>query len=369
MSGALGGSVDLLLVFASPALGDLEELPDCLLDEIPARHLIGASSGGVVGGAREVEDGPALAVLAARLPKVGLHPRHLTADELPGPDDPPGEWWERLGLHPRDARGFVVVPDPFSFPVTRLLDGLDYAYPSCTKVGGLASGGVGAGRNVLFIDRRAARAGSVVLGLSGRVTLHALVSQGCRPIGAAGTVTRCDGHELVAVDGKPALAFLEEQLQSLDEREIELAQRAPMFVGLAMDPFATDMPGAGEFLIRQILGVDRRSGSLSIGGTPRVGRKVQFHLRDGDSSSDDLERTLDGVDPAHPPDAALLFSCVGRGQHLYGVPDHDSDAFRRTVGATALTGFFCNGEIGPVGGTTHLHGYTSVFALLREVGD
>lgn len=364
---ALGSErADLLVAFASPLLGELDELPERLLDELPARHLVGGSGGGVVAADREIEDRPALAVLAARVPRVGLHPRLLSADDLPNPDAPPSAWCEQLGLQPKDARGFVVLPDPYSFPVTRLLDGLDYAYPDCLKVGGLVSGGSGPGGNVMFVDQRPARSGAVVLGLSGRLSMTAVVAQGCKPIGAAGTVTRCDGHELIAVDGKPALRFLEDQLQALDEADLALARRAPMFVGLAMDPFAVEAPEAGEFLIRQILGIDRREGSLAIGGAPRVGRKVRFHLRDRATSAEDLERTLARIDKGHVPSAALLFSCLGRGQHLYGEPGHDSETFRQQVGSVALTGFFCNGEIGPVGGTTHLHGYTSVFALLRE---
>jgi small ligand-binding sensory domain FIST len=368
--GALGDApLDLLLVFAGPAYGDLHALPGFLLDVLPAQHLIGTSGDGILASGREIEDGPALAVLAARFDGVGIHPHHLEPGDLPDPDAPPRAWAERLGLDAEAARGFVLLPDPYSFPITRLLDGLDYAFPGATVVGGLASGGQGPGRNFLFLGRTAFRSGTVVVGLSGAIRVDAVVAQGCKPIGAAGTITRCDGHELPQIDGRPALRFLEEQMRGLDEADLELARRAPLFVGLAMDPFAVETPEPGEFLIRQILGIDREHGSLAIAGAPRSGRRVRFHLRDRHTSADDLERSLDQRQGAGRPDAALLFSCMGRGEHLYGEPDHDSSTFLRAVGRSPLAVFFCNGEIGPVGGSTHLHGYTSVFALLREGAD
>jgi small ligand-binding sensory domain FIST len=97
---------------------------------------------------------------------------------------------------------------------------------------------------------------------------------------------------------------------------------------------------------------------------------VQFHLRDARTAAEDLSQHLEryraGSTGAASPQGALLFSCVGRGMHLYGRPDHDTSLFEGALGSIPLGGFFCNGEIGPVGGTTFLHGYTSAFALFRE---
>ena len=96
---------------------------------------------------------------------------------------------------------------------------------------------------------------------------------------------------------------------------------------------------------------------------------VQFHLRDADTSAQDLTAVLERFamdnreNQAH---GALLFSCLGRGQHLYGRPNHDSDIFHEKLGEVPLGGFFCNGEIGPVSGTTFLHGYTSSFGIFRS---
>ena len=134
-----------------------------------------------------------------------------------------------------------------------------------------------------------------------------------------------------------------------------------------MDEF-TDEPQQGDFLIRNVMGMDERNGMLSIGETLKEGQIVQFHLRDAETSAQDLDALLTEYARVHPiyeDTGALLFSCLGRGSGFYGRPDHDTDMFKEKVNGMPLTGFFCNGEIGPVAGTTFLHGYTSSFGIFR----
>jgi small ligand-binding sensory domain FIST len=292
--------------------------------------------------------------------------RHLTDHELPDADDPPGAWVERLDLEPESARGVLVMSDPFSLSSERLIAGLDYAWPGVPKVGGLASGGVGAAGQFVFANDTAHRLGAVVLGIEGDMVVDALVAQGCRPIGAVGRITQCEENYLIAVDGKPALEFLRMQLEQLDAPDRELARRSPLFLGIAMDPFTLDHPGPGDFLVRNILGYDPSSGMMAIGEKLGTGRRVQFHLRDAETSRQDLEAVLARATNDPPARGALMFACLGRGEHLYGRPGFDSELFAARFQDVPLGGFFCNGEIGPVGGTTYLHGYTSSFALLRE---
>jgi small ligand-binding sensory domain FIST len=137
-----------------------------------------------------------------------------------------------------------------------------------------------------------------------------------------------------------------------------------------MDEF-NEEPKLGDFLVRNILGVDARSGGLAVGERLREGQSVQFHLRDAEASSLDLQSMLSQYVSDHQPGSeagAMLFQCLGRGSYLFGRPDHDTDMFREMVGSIPLTGFFCNGEIGQVGGSTYLHGYTSSFGIFRPKG-
>ena len=210
------------------------------------------------------------------------------------------------------------------------------------------------------------RAGAVGVALHGNIILDTIVAQGCRPIGIPMQITACQRNVLLELDGKKPLDTLRSLLDHLSERDQELARHS-LFLGVVMDELKDD-PKHGDFLIRNIVGIDGESGSVAVGELLKEGQTVQFHLRDAMTSAEDLEAVLSRYgDALEGPDisGALLFSCLGRGQQLYGRPDHDTQMFHNQVGPVPLTGFFCNGEIGPVGGTTFLHGYTSSFGVFR----
>jgi small ligand-binding sensory domain FIST len=230
----------------------------------------------------------------------------------------------------------------------------------------LASGGQQPGANVLFIDATPHRAGLVGVALSGRIEIDTIVAQGCRPIGQPMFVTKCQGNILWELDGQPAVHVLHGLYQTLPAADQELARHS-LFLGMVMNEHQHEYR-QGDFLIRNIIGMDTERGVLAVAATPRENAVVQFHLRDAHTSAQDLDHLLSGYRTAtegSPPQGALLFSCLGRGLQLYGKPDHDTGAFRAALGDVPLGGFFCNGEIGPVQGTTFLHGYTSAFGLFR----
>lgn len=365
---ALDEPSDLCVVFLSQHYqADYDDAPKLLDRLLKPKHLIGCSAGGVIAAGREVEHKPGLAVLAAKLPDVAITPFHLGMDALPDDDAPPGAWAKAVGVADRKARAhFVILADPFSFNPEDLVRGLDYAFPQAVKVGGLASGAMKPGQNLLFADGGIHRAGAVGLACVGNLVIDPIVAQGCRPVGRALKITDCHQNQLVALDGKPALKAVEELLEGMSEQDQQLA-RTSLFLGLLTDPFRSGT-SKRDFLVRNLVGLDPESGTLAIGAMLRPGQIVQFHLRDKRASAEDLELMLSryaASKPTPPPAAALLFSCLGRGKHLYGVPNHDSEAFQKKLGSIPLGGFFCNGEIGPVEGATQLHGYTSCFGIFR----
>lgn len=362
------GRIDLCIVFVAAGYPACEQVPQILGDALAPATLFGCTGGGILGGGDEVEGQLAVSITLARLPRVQIHAALVTDADLPDPDAPPSAWVERIGIAADSARGFVVIPEPFTFSAERLLGGLDYAYPGVPKIGGIASGSRHPGGHALFLDRSTHHGGALVVSFAGDVVIEPLVAQGCKPFGKVGRITEAEHNYLKRVDGQPAMGFLQEQLETLQGEELELARSTPVFLGIAMDPFTTRAPEPGDFLIRNLLGFDPRSGTLSVGELLSVGRAVQFHLRDASTSREDLRQVLERATRTGAPAArgALLFSCLGRGHHLYGERGHDSRLFRDLVGAVPLGGFFCNGEIGPVQGTTYLHGYTSSFALFRE---
>ena len=362
-------AADLAVVFASSEYAsDYVDLPSMVRELLgPQVLVLGCSGGGIIGGGAEIEQEPAVSLTAASLPGVNIKPIRLEGDVLPDMDASPDKWHEALGVTLDEEPQFVLLVDPTSFPAQNLLLGMDYAYPAAAKIGGLASAGQGARQNGLFLGQDYHDSGAIGVALSGNIVVETVVAQGCRPIGNPMRITKSDRNFLVELDEQQPLNVLRSIFQQADQRDRDLMQNS-LFLGVVMDALI-DEPRQGDFLIRNVMGMDQRSGVLAIGEMLKEGQLVQFHLRDAETSAEDLSAVLEryAIDnrenPAH---GALLFSCLGRGKYLYGKSNHDTEVFHDKVGATVpLGGFFCNGEIGPVSGTTFLHGYTSSFGIFR----
>ncbi|UBF29432.1 FIST C-terminal domain-containing protein [Kovacikia minuta CCNUW1] len=387
---------DLGFVFISAAFAsEYSRLMPLLREYLPNLPIIGCGGSGVIGmsqqaQARELEGEPALALTLASLPGVRVHPFHLEAEDLPDLDSPPDAWTRLIGVPATEQPHFVLLADPFSARVNDLLQGLDFAYPGAVKVGGLASGRSTNSSNGLFCNYRLYRQGTVGVALSGKLVLETIVAQGCRPIGQpfwvtegernillgleeqAGTSPMSRGGGALVSQKRTPLEVLQELIQSLTDEEQQLAQHS-LFVGVAQNEFKQNLE-QGDFLIRELLGVDPRVGAIAIGDRIRPGQRIQFHLRDAEASAEDLETLLERYQQLNTPSTtspvgALMFTCVGRGESLYGESNFDSRLFSRYLPNVPLSGFFCNGEIGPVGGSTFLHGYTSVFGIFRQLHD
>ncbi|HEU4729763.1 MAG TPA: FIST N-terminal domain-containing protein [Kofleriaceae bacterium] len=349
--------LDLAVVFASPSRArDLVSR----LNDVPAATLIGCSGAGIIGDAREIEDRPAVSVTAAELPGVTCTAFRVEPDAMPADAD---AWRALIGVD--DPAGVLVLADPFSGSAQRLIDGLDAAFPRARKFGGLASGGRAPGADWLFAHGESFRAGAVGVAFTGDVAIDTIVAQGCRPIGAPMVVTRGEGNLILELDHRSPLDVLQALHDSLDARDRGLF-RDSLFIGIEMKDSLVHHEG--ELLVRNIIGVDPEANVLAVAARVRPFQVIRFLLRDARAATEDLVRLLEGhrVTGHGACDGALLFSCLGRGAHLFGEPDHDSRLFRQHLGEVAVGGFFCNGEIGPVGGTTFLHGYTSSFALFRR---
>ncbi|PSB30447.1 hypothetical protein C7B82_09120 [Stenomitos frigidus ULC18] len=379
------GFVFIAAAFAS----EYSRLMPLLQERLPAIPIIGCGGTGVVGTKgngqpQEVEGEPAIVLTLATLPGVTVRSFHLTAEQLPDLDSAPDAWVELIDVPIDDQPQFVLLADQSFSKINDLLQGLDFAYPGSVKVGGVASAAANDGSSGLFCDYRLYREGLVGLTLSGNVVLETIVAQGCRPIGQPYWVTEGERNILLGLeeqeDSNPVphggssrvsqkrtpLEVLQDLIQTLDEEDRMLAQNA-LFVGVAQNEFKQDLE-QGDFLIRYLLGVDPRVGAIAIGDRIRPGQRIQFHLRDAEASAEDLEMLLERYQQTKPTDAigALMFACVGRGERLYDEPNFDSHLFSRYFPDVPLSGFFCSGEIGPVGNSTFLHGFTSAFGIVRQ---
>jgi small ligand-binding sensory domain FIST len=360
-----GSAPDLVFLFASPHHREhFARVPAALAEAFPGALVFGCSGAGIVGEGRELERVPALSLTGAVLPAVEMSTFHVEPDDLAGADDPES-WHARLGLPGDTAGALVVLADPFTCDAGPLVQSLDRGFPGLVKVGGLASGGNQPGQTAMFAGSTTHGTGAIGLALTGNLLVDAMVAQGCRPIGTPMFVTRSERNVIHELDGRPVARVLQEVYEQAAPRDREL-MRSSLFLGLVTQP-DQQVYGQGDFLVRNILGLDARTGALAVAAEAPKNGVVQFHLRDAETSSEDLAVVLRRyAELGHHPAGALMFSCLGRGQGLYGKPNHDVDALTEHVGEVAVGGFFCNGEIGPVGGRTHLHGYTTSFALFRR---
>jgi small ligand-binding sensory domain FIST len=324
-----------------------------------ARHVLGCTAGGVIGGERGVEGAPGVSVWAGVLPGVRLRAFHLetlrTDESLAVVGMPE--------LMPDDGVA-VLLADPYSFPADSFVDRSNDALAGLTLVGGLGVGPSGRGSTRLFSDGTAHERGAVGVVLGGLteagVGVQPMVSQGCRPVGPPVVVTRAEGNVLHELAGQPAARKLEEIVAALSPDEQALVTTG-LQIGIAVDEDAAAHEH-GDFLVRGVLGLDPESGALAVGDVVEVGRTVRFQVRDAGAADEDLAgtlaraRDLGAVDPV---EGALLFSCNGRGTTLFATADHDVRAVREGLGTGGVAGFFAAGEIGPVGGRNHLHGFTA----------
>ena len=320
--------------------------------------IVATTAVSIAGGSREVEDEPALSVWAADWG--GGHATGFMLDVAPALNDDGAEG-VRVDGWPSEASGdatVLLIADPFSFPVGDLLELCNERLPGVRVIGGLASAGTVPGTNRLALDGRIAQRGAVGVVLPPEIAVRTVVSQGCRPVGSPYTVTKSERNVVGELGGRSAIARLEELVAMADDRDRALLARG-LHVGVVVDE-QREVFERGDFLVRSVLGADHRTGTVTVGEHVTIGQVLQFHVRDADAADEDLNELLAGIGGVR---AALLFTCNGRGSHLFGHADHDTGTIEEWLGPVPLAGAFCAGEIGPVGGRNFLHGFTASIAL------
>ena len=360
------GPIDLACLFFSSHYAEhAEQLSAAVYDRLSPRTLLGCTGEGVIAGSEEIERAPAVTLWAAQLPDTSLIPWHMSGGQDGG--DVAVMEWPQLDALP-EASTLLMLADPFSVPMDEVLSGLADHCPGSVAIGGMAGGGHDEGENRLLLNEGVYTGGLIGVAISGAVSVRTVVSQGCRPIGERYVVTKAERNVIHELGGLPALDQLRQMFESLSSHDRNLAQNA-LHVGIVMDEQRNRFE-RGDFLVRNLIGADRSSGSLAIGDILTEGQTIQFHVRDAQSASEDLNLMLaaERSRQTTPALGALLFSCCGRGRGLFGRPHHDVTVVRERAGDIPVSGFFAQGEIGPVGGANFLHGYTASVALFSEPG-
>lgn len=346
----VGESPDVAIVFVTaPYAGALEDITDAVRGTLAPGVLLAVTGISVVGNQREVEETAAISLWAGRVGH-DVRPVRLEAERT-------ADGWGISGFPPDVSDGtLILLADPFSFPVDGLLEHLAHHVPDLVVVGGLASAGSAPGANRLVLDGDVLSRGAVGA-LFPPGVVRTIVSQGCRPVGVPYTVTDAQHNLIHELGGRAALDRLQEMIAEADDATKALLQQG-LHIGVVVNEQQAEFD-RGDFLIRAVMGVDRTSGSVAIGERVDVGHTVQFQVRDAVTADEDLRELLDGQQAA----GALLFTCNGRGSHMFDVPDHDAALVYESLGSAPLGGFFCAGEIGPVGERNHLHGFTASVAM------
>jgi small ligand-binding sensory domain FIST len=356
-AGLEGAPADLVVVFASGVhLAAPEATLEGVHEALLPAQVVGCGAGGVLGDGRELEDGTAVAVWAASFEEGTVETFHARAV---GEDNTAIDGLPDLG----GGGALLLLPDPYSFPTDRVLSSLAVAAPGMPVVGGLASARTLEGASALFLGEEVVGEGAVGARFSG-IDILPCVSQGAAPVGPEMTITGAEGHVIHELAGMSALEKVKEVVTGLDERERTLVSEG-LLVGMVIDGGKPEY-AQGDFLVRGLLGADPDTGSIAVGAAVRPGQVVRLHARDAASADRDLQRALDfGMFAlgGEPPAGVLCFSCNGRGQGMFGAPDHDAAALDAALRGAPTAGFFAAGEIGPVGGESFLHGFTATVAL------
>ena len=349
-----GEPPDLAILFVDAAFAsNYADVLRRVQDRIAPAHLIGCSGQSVIGTALEAEGSSAVTLMTFDLPGAALTPIRI---------DPETDL-DRLDVLDGAVTTWLLFADPFSINTEHLVAALAERHPDVTLLGGMASAPNNAEGIAVFLDSESYPAGAVMLGVDG-VEVHAIVAQGAEPLGQPWTITACENNIVRTIGSRPAVEVLVETLDALDE-PTRLRAQQNLLVGLAMDEYA-ESHQRGSYLIRNIMGANRDEGWIAINAVPRLGQTFQFQFRDAEAADADLRERLSQFIASRDADqvlGAICCSCNGRGVGLFETPHHDAAALVDALGEIPTAGFFCNGEIGPVGGQNFLHGFTASIAL------
>ena len=363
----LDGPPDLAVLFFSVHhLDNTEEIVASVRERLAPRCLIGSVGESIVGNDREIERGPALSLWGAKWSRpVEMGTFHLVLERTSEGASLLG-WPDALVEARPKQSAILLLGDPFTLPVDFFLEQLNESHPGLPVLGGMASGIREPGQCRLLRDDAVYSDGGVGVLLQGEVGLRGIVSQGCRPIGKHMVITKADANIIEGLGGKAPLEQLQQLWEELTREEQQLFQQG-LHIGRVINEYRGEFQ-RGDFLVRNVLGLDRTSGALAITERVRVGQTVQFHVRDAATADEDLHALLKQDVKGHErrPGGALLFTCNGRGTRLFPEAHHDAGVLRQEAGPIPVAGFFAQGELGPVGGQNFIHGFTASIALFEE---
>lgn len=363
----LAPKVSLGLVFLNPRFyAQAGQILELLQVHARIPLLAGCSGMSLISGNQEMEDESGLVLGLYHLPGADLKAVHFSQEDLQETTDP-AYWPRKTGVSREETNGWLVFADPFTLDAEHWMESWNQAYAPLPILGGLASGNFSEQRTQVYLNNTVYDEGAVAISVGGAVGLASVISQGCTPIGEPWTITRAERNFIHEIGNRPAYQVLAETISQLSSEE-QQKSRGNLFIGLVMNEYLEEFH-RGDFLIRNLIGADPKTGVLAVAAFPRTGQTIQFQRRDAAAGTEDITALLKrshGQLKNKQIYGGCLCSCNGRGKRLFGVESHDASHVQTELGPIGLAGFFCNGEIGPVGEKSFLHGYTASLALFVE---
>jgi small ligand-binding sensory domain FIST len=356
--------VTLGLVFMSPKFfPHARQVLEILRVHAQIPLLAGCSSQGLIVGHEELEEMDGLTLALYSLPGAEVSGFHFVQEQLEEANGA-AYWHLETGVEPDHTNGWLAFADPFHLDTESWLRSWNEAYAPRPVLGGLASGDFSEQRTQVYLNGEVYEEGGVAVSIGGAVRLAGVISQGCTPIGDTWTLTKVEQNVIHEIGNRPAYEVLVETFKALSPEQQRKAQ-GNLFIGLVVNEYLEDFH-RGDFLIRNLIGADPRTGTIMVSALPRTGQTIQFQRRDAAAATEDMNdlltrarKDLEGVTVY----GGCLCSCNGRGRGLFGQPNHDACLVQQQLGPIGLSGFFCNGEIGPIGEKNFLHGFTASLAL------
>lgn len=361
-----GSRTSAALLFATEAHADrLDTLLEAAIGALGTTAVVGATSHGVLGRGREVEEGAGVSILA--LGDVEARP-FLLHDLAGGETEAVEEIAVHLDHDPRPEDLVLLLPDPASLRPQVLFDGLRASLGEATVVGAGASDPVGS-RPLQWCGHESAAGGLAGLALRLERRPRIGVTQGCRPATELLTVTRTQGNWILELDGRPALDVYREAARGPLADDL---RRAASFILVALPRDEAAPLEPGGYLVRHAVGFAEDQRAFAIPEKLSSGDRVALVVREPEAAREDLKSLLQqirrdvGPDVGRGPDrsaAGLYFDCCARGTGFFGVPGLEAAYLEQAFGEVPIAGMFGSCEIGPIAGETQLLTYTGVLAL------
>jgi len=360
------GQADLVLVFFTvDHLPGYQRLIAGLRDLTGTDRIVGSSGVGILTGEGEIEGSPGLAVLVLSLDYIQASP--FLFYPLRDRDREVGAEVVRNVSEVGRPSLLMLLPDAYNGQPRRLFEGIEEQIGFLPVVGAGSSESGTQGKTYQLCGEKLTTNALSGLLLSGPLESSIGITQGCQPVTEPMVITKAHGNLILELNNHPAFEVFAKVIKGplLDDLRRALSY---VFVGLPADPSQNNV-GPGEYLVRNIVGLDPQKGILAVGEEVFEGERMVFTLRDAQRAREDLNQMLErqlGKLNGRIPQFGLYFNCCARGTSLYGIPGIDTAYIRQALGDFPLIGFFGNFELGPLGGRNHLLAYTGVLALITE---